>query len=315
MSYLLLIVGFVLLIKGADFFVDGASKIATFLNISPLIIGLTIVAFGTSSPEGTVSIIAALEGNADVAVANIVGSSIFNITLVIGLTALFNPLKVENSTIRKEIPFTLLASIAMYILILDSTTVIVSRNDGIILLLFFAVFMYYIIEAALNNKDRAPLYEIDVPTEKTSITKSIMFTLGGLLAIIFGGELVVSSSIKIALALGMSETLVGLTVVALGTSLPELITSIVAAIKKMSEIALGNIIGSNIFNLLFVLGIASVVAPLPVDTKIFTDAVILIVLTIILFLFSRSKHRISKLEGLVLTLAYIGYMTFIIIRN
>ncbi|MEW9108209.1 calcium/sodium antiporter [Cytobacillus gottheilii] len=318
MSYILLIAGFALLIFGANFFVDGASKIAGFLRISPLLIGLTIVAFGTSSPEATVSILAALDNSADVAIGNVVGSNIFNITLVVGLTAVIFPLQVESTTIRKEIPFTLLASAALFIFISDvlldgGSANVITRSDGFILLLFFAVFLYYLFEVARKNRTEAPADHVK-PTSAVWL-KQIVFTLLGLAAIIFGGDLVVSSSTEIAYSLGMSQTLVGLTIVAIGTSLPELVTSIAAAIKKESEIALGNIVGSNIFNILFVLGASASIAPLPADPKIFIDITIMILLTVVLLIFSRSHYKIGKFEGIILAAAYIIYLVYIIMRN
>lgn len=317
MSYLLLVVGFALLIKGADWFVDGASKIAKILRISPLLIGLTIVAFGTSSPEATVSILAALDGSAEVSLGNVIGSNIFNITLVVGLTALLNPLKVESETIRKEIPFTLLGSTVLLVLISDValqgfTENLITRSDGLIFLLIFSIFMYYIFEVARNSRDNMEVHE---ESEKATWGKNSIRTVIGLAAIIFGGELVVRNSTEIAVSLGMSETLVGLTIVAIGTSLPELVTSIMAAIKKQSEIALGNIVGSNIFNIFFVLGTSSLITPLPVNGKVFVDIGLMLILTVILLVFSRTNYRIGKIEGSFLAVAYVLYLVFIIIRN
>ncbi|ADC52317.1 putative Na+/Ca+ antiporter (plasmid) [Alkalihalophilus pseudofirmus OF4] len=318
MSYILLLIGFMLLIKGADFFVDGASSMARALHVSPLLIGLTIVAFGTSSPEATVSIVAALQENAGVAIGNVVGSNIFNITFVVGIAAFITPLKVESETIRKEIPFTLLASISLLILISDVTLQTVSQNlitrsDGLIFLLFFAIFLYYIFEVARNSREKGK--QDNTESEIVSWKKNIVLTIGGLAAIIFGGDLVVNNATTIAYSFGMSETLVGLTIVAVGTSLPELITSITAALKKESEIALGNIVGSNIFNILFVLGAASVISPLAVESKIYIDVILMIVLTGVLLVFSRTNFKIGKIEGIVLVLAYVLYMTYIFIRN
>ncbi|MGM0846277.1 MAG: calcium/sodium antiporter [Bacillota bacterium] len=318
MTYLLLLIGFALLIKGADFFVEGSSKIAQALKVSPLLIGLTIVAFGTSSPEATVSIAAALEGNAGVAIGNVVGSNIFNITLVVGLTAVIYPLKVENETIRKEIPFTLLASITLLIVISDISLQflsenLITRSDGFILLLIFSIFLYYIFEVARKSRDQ--LKGDDTATEPISWGKNIFLTIAGLAAIIFGGDIVVDNATDIALALGMSETLVGLTIVAVGTSLPELITSITAAIKKQGDIAIGNIVGSNIFNILFVLGAASVISPLAVDSKIFIDVTLMIIFTVVLLIFSRTSFKVGKIEGSILVLAYVVYAVYIIIRN
>lgn len=317
MTYILLIIGFALLIKGADLFVDGSSNIAKLLRVPTILIGLTIVAFGTSSPEATVSIIAALEGNADVALGNVVGSNIFNITLVVGVTAFLYPLRVESETIRKEIPFTLLASVALLILMSDialqgSSSNLLTRSDGFILLLFLSIFMYYVIEIGL--KSRKEKADEPVP-EDIRWGKNILITILGLAAIIFGGDLVVDNGTEIAYSLGMSETLVGLTIIAIGTSLPELVTSISAALKKESEIALGNIVGSNIFNILFVLGGSATISPLATNDKMFIDVILMIVLTIILLVFSRTSFRIGKREGFVLVAAYIIYLVYIILRN
>ncbi|KJS19852.1 MAG: sodium:proton exchanger [Clostridiaceae bacterium BRH_c20a] len=318
MNYLVLIIGFALLIKGADLFVDGSSKIASLLKVPSILIGLTIVAFGTSSPEATVSIMAAINGNVEVTLGNVIGSNIFNITLVIGLTAFLTPLKVESETIRKEIPFTLLASIALLILLSDTSLQFTNDNlitpgDGLIFLLFFLIFMYYIFEVARSSRDNGA--STDYRADRVTWIKYIFYTLLGLSAIIYGGNLVVKSSTKIAYSLGMSETLVGLTIVAIGTSLPELITSITAAIKRQSEIALGNIIGSNIFNILFVLGISSVISPLKVDNKIFFDIILMIFLTLVLLVFSRTHFKVAKFEGIILALAYLLYLVYIISRN
>lgn len=317
MAYILLIVGFALLIKGADLFVDGASNIAKLLQVPPILIGLTIVAFGTSSPEATVSIIAALEGTADISVGNVIGSNIFNITLVVGIAAFLYPLKVENETIKKEIPFTLLASVALLILMGDIalqgfSNNTITRSDGFILLLFLSIFMYYVIEIGLRSRKDA---KDDETHKNLKWGKSILITVIGLAAIIFGGNLVINNGTKIAYSLGMSETLVGLTIIAIGTSLPELVTSVSAALKKESEIALGNIVGSNIFNILFVLGSSAVISPLAVNDKVFTDVLFMIILTIVLLIFSRTNFRIGKREGSILAATYIIYLIYIILRN
>jgi cation:H+ antiporter len=318
MTYVMLLIGFALLIKGADFFVEGSSKIARLLKVPPILVGLTIVAFGTSSPEATVSIIAAMEGSSEVSLGNVIGSNIFNITLTVGITAMIHPLRVETDTIRKEIPFTLLASIALWVLMSDMVlqgygSNLITRSEGIILLLFFSIFLYYIFEVARNSRGDETIETGDI----TGITwgKNILFTIGGLAGIIFGGDMVVDNATDIALSIGMSETLVGLTIVAVGTSLPELITSITAAIKKETEIALGNIVGSNIFNVLLVVGASATISPLAVNGKIFVDIIFMIVLTAVLLLFSRTKHKISKIEGAILALVYILYLIYIVIRN
>ncbi|WP_301107443.1 calcium/sodium antiporter [Sporosarcina sp.] len=317
MAYILLLVGFALLIKGADFFVNGSSNIARLLRVPPLLIGLTIVAFGTSSPEATVSIIAALEGSSGVAVGNVVGSNIFNITLVVGMAAFLYPLKVDSETIKKQIPFTLLASVALLILMSDVVlqgfgSNVISRGDGFIFLLFLSIFMYYVIETGLKSRKDA---EIKPPETDISWGKNIAVTLLGLAAIIFGGNLVVTNGTEIAYSLGMSETLVGLTIIAIGTSLPELVTSITAALKKESEIALGNIVGSNIFNILFVLGASSAISPLAVSGEVVIDVIFMIILTVLLLIFSRTGFKIGKREGLVLAVLYVVYLVYIILRN
>lgn len=317
MAYLFLIIGFVLLIKGADLFVDGSSNIARLLRIPPILIGLTIVAFGTSSPEATVSIVAALQGTADVSMGNVIGSNIFNLTLVVGIATILFPIKVENETIRKEIPFTLLASVALLILISDTVLQgfeinYISRSDGLIFLLFLSVFMYYVIEVALKSRENTVQ---DKSAKQTKWGKNILITVLGLAGIVIGGQMVVNNGKEIAYSLGMSEALVGLTIIAVGTSLPELVTSITAALKKESEIALGNIVGSNIFNILFVLGTSSVITPLAVNGKVIIDIIMMIGLTVLLLIFSRTNYRIGKTEGVFLVAGYVLYVAYIIIRN
>lgn len=318
MKYALLILGFVLLIKGAGVFIDGASGIAKFLKIPPILIGLTIVAFGTSSPEAAVSIKAALNNNSGIALGNVLGSNIFNITAIVGITALIKPLSVQRETIIKEIPFTFLSTILLLILIMDHklqgfSTNTLTRSDGLVLLCFFAIFMYYLVEIALNSRENTT--QEDNSPSPYSMGKNIFFTVVGLASIIYGGNLVVSNATRIALFFGMSETLVGLTIVAIGTSLPELITSISAALKNQVDIAVGTIVGSNIFNILFVLGSSSLISNIPVETKIYTDVIFLLIFTVLIFFFSRTHHKISRKEGAALVISYIIYTLFIIGRN
>lgn len=320
MTYLLLIAGFALLMVGANYFVKGASNISALLRVPPILVGLTIVSFGTSAPEATVSIIAALNGNDDVSLGNVLGSNLFNTLFVLGVTAFIAPLVVKSQTLRKEIPFSFLASITLVVLMADVylqdyTVNGLTRSDGIILLLIFAVFLYYIFELA--RKSRKDLEEpTSIIDEKDrSWVKNSLFTVGGLVAIVFGGDFVVTNSTEIALSLGMSEALVALTIVAVGTSLPELVTSAVAAWKKESEIALGNIIGSNIFNILFVLGASATISPIGVNASLFTDITVLIVFTVIVLIFALTHYTIGKREGLFLALSYIVYMIYIIMRN
>ncbi|WP_271399180.1 calcium/sodium antiporter [Salinicoccus roseus] len=318
MEYILLVIGFVLLIKGADYFVEGASNIAVKLNVSPLLVGLTIVALGTSSPEATVAILAALEGSPGVVLGNVIGSNIVNITVVIGLTALIAPLTVQSETVRKEIPFAMLAAIVLMILMADvalqgAGANIINRGDGIIILLFFSVFLYYVFEMAMKNRS-STVEKVDADTGESWL-KNILFTIGGLIAIIIGGEMVVSSATEIALSLGMSEALVGLTIVAIGTSLPEIMTSVTAALKGKGDMAIGNVVGSNIFNIFFVTGTASTVAPIAAESKLFFDGWVMVGLTVLLLIFSRTHFKIGRREGAVLLLAYITYLIYIIMRN
>lgn len=320
MTYVLLIVGFALLMVGANYFVKGASNISGLLRVPPILVGLTIVSFGTSSPEATVSIIAALNGNDDVSLGNVLGSNLFNTLFVLGVTAFIAPLVVKSQTLRKEIPFSFLASITLIVLMADVylqdfTVNGLTRSDGIILLLIFAVFLYYIFELARKSRNESEEPTSIIEEKDRSWVKNGLFTVGGLVAIVFGGDFVVTNSTEIALSLGMSEALVALTIVAVGTSLPELVTSAVAAWKKESEIALGNIIGSNIFNILFVLGASATISPIGVNASLFTDITVLIVFTVIVLIFALTHYTIGKREGLFLALSYIVYMIYIIMRN
>ncbi len=317
MSYILLLIGFLLLIKGADTFVSGSSSIAKIFNVPSLIIGLTIVAFGTSAPEAAVSVMAALKGNNDMAIANIVGSNIFNLLLVVGVASIINPIRVQKSTIIKEFPFAILASIVLLILSHDTKfqgydVNLLTRADGLMLLSLFIIFMYYLIEMAITSKEEM---DIEKPQENMSIGKSIVMSIIGVLGIIIGGDIVVSSASNIALAWGMSQNLVGLTIVAVGTSLPEFVTSIIAARKGESDIAMGNAVGSNLFNILFVLGISSTISNIQIHPIVFIDMIIMILVTILTFIFAATKKTVSRNEGIILSLMYVFYMVFIIIRK
>ena len=321
MSCLLLIVGFVLLVKGADLFVEGSSKLAKILRIPPIIIGLTIVAFGTSTPEAAVSISASINGSEGISLGNVIGSNLVNISLILGLTTVITPMIVQKKTIVKEIPLALLGSVALLVMLLDTsltseTVNSLSRTDGIILLLFFGVFVYYIVEVAIKNKNNQKIYFIEKDDKKPSVLPSLLKLFIGLGGLVLGGWLVVKYGQEIALSLGMSETLVGLTIVAIGTSLPELVTSVTAALKKESEIALGNIIGSNIFNIMFVLGISSTINPITISSNIVIDIVLMIMVTFVVMIFATThKRKINRIEGSVLLAIYLAYLTFIIIRN
>lgn len=328
MNIVLLLIGFVLLIKGADILVEGSSNIAKALKIPTIIIGLTIVAFGTSAPELAVSLKSALAGSPDIATGNIAGSSIFNLLLVVGLTALLKNIEVEKPVLKTDFPFLILVTFVVTVICGDvvfsnGTENVINRGDGIVLLSFFAIFMFYLIRNALQARNTAieeAAITIDagaVPqeTEKHSMVKDCVFVLLGLAGVILGGNWVVESSKEIAISLGMSETLVGLTIVAMGTSLPELVTSVVAAKKGESEMAIGNVIGSNIFNLLLVLGATSTIAPIHVNGDLITDMLYLLAISIIAFLVMKVRNVISKKEGVLFTFLYVIYAVFIIWRN
>lgn len=317
MKYVILLIGFILLIKSADYFVVGASSIAKALNIPTIIIGLTIVAFGTSAPEAAVSISAAMKGQNDIAIANVVGSNIFNILFVLGISAIIAPVKVQKTTIIKEFPFALLASLVLLILSHDIkfqgyNENALTRSDGLMLFALFSIFMYYLLEMALSSKEEM---DVEQGSSRDPIAKSILLSMGGIIGIIIGGNLVVDSATNIAIDLGMSENLVGLTIVSIGTSLPELVTSVVAARKGESDIAMGNIIGSNIFNILFVLGASSIIHTIHVQPIVFVDMIIMLIVTGITYVFAISKKQVNRFEGIILTATYIAYMIFIIIRQ
>ena len=305
MMYLLLIVGFVLLVKGADFFVSGASSVAKALKVPSVIIGLTIVAMGTSAPETAVSITASLGGNNGISLGNIIGSNIFNLLMVIGISAVIIPFNSDKEILKRDMLWNVAITVLLLVLIFDGS---LSRLDGVILLAGIAAYLTVVVRSALKNRVE------DNSDEKVSVPKAVVFILGGLAAIVFGGDLVVDNASLIAKSLGMSDTLVGLTIVAIGTSLPELVTSIVAANKGDSGLALGNAVGSCIFNILFILGIASAIAPMTADYEIIADVCILIFVSIVTFIFARSKERVSRLEGLFCVLIYGTYSAYIIMR-
>lgn len=308
---LLLIIGFGILIKGADWLVDGASALARKHKISELAIGLTIVAFGTSMPEFVVNTFAAYQLNADIAFGNIIGSNIFNLFAILGIAGLITPLLVQSSTVWKEIPLSFLAAFLLFLLAnsVFSQDQTLSRIDGIILLVFFCFFLYYVFWQLKTEN-----IEVDVTQKKFSNFKIWIFIILGLTSLIVGGRLVVTNSVKIAEILGISQTIIGLTIVAVGTSLPELATSVVAAIKKNNDIAVGNIIGSNIFNIFLILGVSAVIQPLNFNQSFNRDLYLLGFGTILLFIamFLGKKHKLDRWEAGVLLLIYIGYTMFLI---
>lgn len=310
---ILLVVGFIILIKGADIFVDGASNLARNFKLSKMLIGLTIVAFGTSAPEFAVSIKAMLSGSGEIVIGNVLGSNILNILLILGCASLVHDLRVKNATVKKELPITLLISTLLVVLmsdsILNNQINLLDRGDGITILLFFLVFVYYLISMARNKTN-----ELEENEEIYKLPKSIIFTLGGIIAIILGSNFVVDSATYIAEAIGISERIIGLTIIALGTSLPELVTSIIATKKGEYDIAIGNVVGSNIFNIGIVLGLPiALFGGITVGTFNLIDLVFLFLSALALFAFSINDYKIRKIEGLILLAMFIIYYTIILI--
>ena len=307
-QFILLIVGFVLLIKGSDFFVDGSSNIASILKIPTLIVGLTIVAFGTSAPEAAVSITSSLSGNNALAVSNVIGSNLFNMMLIIGLCALLRELKIGRDVLNKDLPFLVVITAILSAFIIIGWSI--SRIEGIILLLLIIGYVAYLVYSAKNTKE-AQIVE----KPKMSLLRSIIYIVGGMAGIIIGADFVVDSASYIAMAFGMSETLVGLTIVAIGTSLPELVTSLTALKKDENQLIIGNVIGSNIFNILFVLGASSTISPIAINPNMIIDIALMLGVTILFFIFGKTQDKYDKKEGFILVALFIAYMAFAIMRN
>ena len=305
MEYLLLIIGFVLLIKGADFFVDGSSSLARFLKIPSVIIGLTIVAMGTSAPEASVSINAALAGNNDIAVSNVIGSNIFNGLVVVGICAFISAFKTNKDILKRDMPVNILITLILCIMIADGK---LNRIEGFLLLAGMIFYILNMIHTALKKRN--------VCSEEQTIPlyKALIFIIGGLAAVILGGNLVVNNASQIAVSFGVSQNFIGLTIVAIGTSLPELVTSIVATRKGDSALALGNAIGSNIFNILFILGTSAVISPLHILSESMIDCIILLISGVLLIIFAFTKKSMSRTEGIICVLAYVGYTAYLFVR-
>ena len=304
----LLIVGFVFLIKGSDFFVDGASSIASLLKIPTIIVGLTIVALGTSAPEAAVSITSSLTGSNAMAVSNVIGSNLFNMLMVIGISALLGDLLMEKSVLEKDLPFLVGITVLWAIFIIIGWDI--TNIEGIILLIIMVAYIAFLI---YDTKKSGGANEVEKP--KLTLPKSIIFILVGIAGIVIGGDLVVDSASAIAIALGMSETLVGLTIVAIGTSLPELVTSITALKKGENQLVIGNVIGSNIFNILFVLGASSAISAIPLDSSLLIDVVFMLLVTVLCFIFGKTQEKYDKKEGIILVTLFVVYMAFAILRN
>lgn len=312
MATVLLIGGIISVILGANLLVEGASSLAKRLGVSDLVIGLTIVAFGTSAPELVVGVYSAIQGNADIALGNVVGSNIFNVFLILGVSALVYPLRVASSTVWKEIPLSLLAAIVLMGMasdrLLDGTGFEgISRSDGISLLGFFAVFMYYTYAISRSSASS----ELHNTVHKYKPAVSALMVLGGLALLVVGGQMLVRGAVDLATGLGISQSVIGLTIVAGGTSLPELATSVVAAYKKKADIAVGNVVGSNIFNIFFILGGSAVIHPLGIGNISQLDFLVCIAASLLLFIHS-FDFRISRMEGGFLLLLYVGYTWFLV---
>lgn len=305
MEYIFLLLGLFLLIKGADIFVDGAASVAAKFKVPSLIIGLTVVSFGTSAPEAAISISASLSGSNSISLGNVIGSNFFNLLTVIGITALVTPLKADNEVIRRDMPAVFLATCGLAIIILDS---VIMRYEAIILLAALGIYLFAVIKKALASPTE------DAERKQYSRFLSALMVAGGLAAVVFGGDMVVDNAKIIAADFGMSETLIGLTVVALGTSLPELVTSLVAAKKGEAGIAVGNAVGSCLFNILFILGITGAVKPIAVESELIADAALLVIATLVVYLFAAKGRRIGRIEGAICVALYAIYTAFIIMR-
>jgi cation:H+ antiporter len=313
---ILLLLGFIVLIKSADWLVDGAAALAKKYNVSDLAIGLTIVAFGTSAPELVVNTIAAFQAHHDIVFGNVIGSNNFNLFIILGIAGLITPLVVQSSTVWKEIPLSLIAAITVLVMANDlyfSNSNIISRLEGVILLVLFALFLFYVYKQMRGNNAEIP-DSVHKPLPPLKIWGFIIIGLAGL---VIGGQLVVKNAVNLATALGISQKIIGLTIVALGTSLPELATSVVAAFKKNNDIAVGNIIGSNIFNLFLILGISSLIRPIEYNQNFNLDLGILVLGTTFLFvaMFTGRKRKLDRWEAGILLIAYIAYTGWLILKE
>lgn len=307
MMYVWLIAGFVLLIKGADLFVDGSSSVARIFKVPAVIIGLTIVAMGTSAPETAVSISAAAQGQNEIALSNVIGSNIFNLLVVVGVCAAIKPVIPAKEIIRRDLPISLLSAVLLLVACLNLA---LGRIEGIVFLLGFVIYIGYLVFAARKN----PAADTNENVKKMSPLKSALFILIGIAGIVLGGQLVVNSASDIAASFGLSQTLIGLTIVAVGTSLPELVTSIVASRKGQNGLALGNAIGSNIFNILLVMGLSATISPIGVNMQSVWDLVVLIAMSAVILVYLLIRKKLDRPFGILMVLTYIGFMAYIIQR-
>lgn len=305
LNVLLLLVGFVLLIKGADFFVDGSSSVAKLLKIPSVVIGLTIVAMGTSAPEAAVSITAGIQGSNEIAISNVVGSNIFNMLVVVGVCALIKPFDLDKTILKRDFPVNIIAGAVLLVVALMG--MVLSRLDGVILLAMMAIYITWLVVSAVRNRE-----ESDDEIKTMSPILSIICIVGGLAAVIFGGDLVVDNAVAIAKVFGLSETFIGLTIIAIGTSLPELVTSIVASKKGENGLALGNVVGSNIFNILLILGLSSSLSEIALDSRAVANVIFLIAMTVIMYLLCVFRKKLSRGVGIGMVSAYVVYTGYLL---
>ena len=307
LNILLLLLGFVLLIKGADFFVDGSSSIAKLLKVPSVVIGLTIVAMGTSAPEAAVSITAGISGSNEIAISNVVGSNIFNMLVVVGVCAIIKSFDLDRNILKRDFPVNIVANVVLLGAMLLGSAI--SRFDGVMMLLLMIAYITWLVVNALKNRE-----ESSDNIKTISPILSVVYIIGGLAAVIFGGDLVVDNATVLAQAMGWSETFIGLTIIAIGTSLPELVTSIVASKKGENGLALGNVVGSNIFNLLFIIGLSSSITEIAVDLSAIMNTVFLLIMTVLMYVLCVVRKKLGRVEGIImlsLYVAYTGYLLYV----
>lgn len=305
-QFALLVIGFVLLMKGADWFVEGASKLADRFGIPQLVIGLTIVAMGTSLPEAAVSITSAIKGSAEITIGNVVGSNIMNVLVILGLTAVICPIRVQKSTVKYEIPFTI--GITVLLAVLGLTDNVVGRPEGVVLWAFMILYLLYLLKMA---KSGAPQEEVPEAGKKDTILKMLLMVVVGAVMIVFGSDVTVDAATELATIFGMSERFIGLTIVAFGTSLPELVTSVTAALKGKTDIAVGNIVGSNIFNILFVVGTTALITPVVYSAGFFVDSIMAIAAVVLLLVCVLRRCELTRVGGAVMLIGYAAYFVYL----
>lgn len=319
MSYLMLVAGLFILIKGADWLIDGGSTLARRLGVSNLLVGLTVVAFGTSMPEFFVNVLSALSGSTSLAMGNVVGSNLANLLLILGIVALIKPPKIAHSTVWKEIPLSLLAAVALWVMALDvhldgAAQDILTRSEGLVLLLFMVIFFFYLVSMGLSDRSAADLPESG---HKASAGRAVFWVVAGVAGLYLGGRWAVEGAVMIARLAGLSEYLIAVTIVAIGTSLPELVTSVRAALKGNSDLAVGNVVGSNIFNIFWIMGITSLISPVPIPAGAALDLIVLVVASSVLFIFMfvSRRHELERWQGVLFFISYLAYVSYLVVKS